>query len=147
MAKRFYERYALAEALKNYLPTDWGITEVKKGFQSKIPVEVPAVSVYFLPSRFDEVQMSRDQPTFLRRVQVDAYMEDEARADGIADDIADFFDLETISVTDPSTNIIAIMKCYDSQTIVIDTLPPNFADTSVKKWRGVVKAVLQVDYL
>lgn len=149
MPKRTYEKYAVASALATYLQgKGWTtITEVKRGFQSDVPVTVPAVSIYFLPSRFDELQMGRNQPAFKRRVQVDAYMETEERAESIGDDIGAFFDEETVNVVDAdSSSIIALVRCYDSNTIVMDTLPPNMTDAKVKRWREVVKATLDVNY-
>jgi hypothetical protein len=150
MPKRTYEKYAVASALATYLQgKGWSsITEVRRGFQSDVPVTVPAVSIYFLPSIFDELQMGRNKPAFQRRVQVDAYMETEERAESIGDDIGAFFDEETVSVVDPDTSsIIAHVRCFDSSSIIMDTLPPTMTDAKVKRWREVVKATLNVDYL
>lgn len=149
MPKRTYEKYAIASALATYLTgKGWPITEVRRGFQSDIPITVPAVSLFYLPSAFDELQMGRDQPAFQRRIQVDAYMETEERAESIGDDIGDFFDEETVSVIDADTSdIIARIRCYDSSTIIMDTLPPNMSDAKLKRWREVVKATVNVDYL
>jgi hypothetical protein len=154
MPRRRYEKYALASALTTYLRgKGWkdldgnDIAAVRIGFQSDVPISVPLVSVYFLPSSFDELEIGRTDPYFTRRVQVDAYMEDEPRAESIGDDIGDFFDLETVTVIDPVTaSGIATLRCMDSTSIIMDTLPPNMSDSKILRWREVVKATVEVDY-
>lgn len=103
MAKVFYERHALANALGASL-TGWNVGEIKKGFQHEEDIVTPMASVHFLPSSYVELQLGRSvsaDKSFVRRIQVDCYMETEARAMGIGEDVMDFLDEMFISVTDP----------------------------------------------
>lgn len=150
VARRFYEREAVANALGTTLNTlGWNIGQVRKGYQSELDIEPPAVAIFFLPSSYVETQLGRGKTTnktFYRRVQVDCYMETEARADTIADDAGDFFDEFFVEVKDPSGIVLGTIYCPDSETITLDSLPVSFQDVEIKRWRGIVTASLQADY-
>lgn len=148
MARKYHERRSLASALLTYLTArGWNITEIREGFLSEDTITVPTVSVYFLPSVFEELEIGRTNKTFIRRVQVDAYMENEGRADAIGDDIMDFIDETPVVVEDVITDIdLANMICYDTQSISSETVPPIFKEAKVKHWRSVTKATYETHY-
>jgi len=150
VARRFYERQAVADALGTRLNTlTWNIGQVRKGFQTELDIVPPVVAIHFLPSGYLEKQLGRGltgDKVFERSVQVDCYMETEARAETIADDVGDFMDEFFAQIKDPEGNILGNIYCSDSQTIVLDTMPPLFKDAEIKRWRGIVTAVLQADY-
>lgn len=144
------ESRSLASSLLTYLTgRGWNVSSVEQGFIRDIPLTVPAVGFTFINSREQERQMGRDNKAFRRPIQVDVYMESKKRADGILDAIADFMDDVTISVTDPmnSEAVVAYMTCFDTESIVLDTLAPVFTAPEITWWRGVAKCVYDVDYL
>jgi len=148
--EQYYERHSLASALGTSLNnTGWGIGQVREGFQSELEIQPPMVAVVFLPSRMIELQLGRKltgNKSYRRAIQVTSYMETEPRAMAIGDDVADFLDLFYINITDPSSNNIGVLYCPDSESIVVDTLPPNISDARVQRWKSVVSAVLEADY-
>lgn len=156
-AKKYFERHSLATALGTYLnstalnnPNGWNIGQVREGFQSQEPIEPPTVAVHFLPSKYIELQLGRSittDKTFERRVQIDCYMETEPRAMSITDDVAEFLDSLFIAITDPSGAILGHLYVPDSETIITDTLSPRINDPVTLRWRGVVQATLEADYL
>jgi hypothetical protein len=150
MAKVYYERHALAAALGTSLnATGWGIGQVREGFQSQEEIEPPMVSVYFLPSRYLEIQMGRSitqDKSFERRIQIDCYMETEPRAMTIADDVADFIDEMFINITDPEGTIIGHLYCPNSESILIETINPKATELKLLRWRSVIQATLQSNY-
>jgi len=148
MARKYQERRSLASQLYTYLAArGWNISEVLEGFQSSESVQAPAVSVYFLPTAIAELEMGRTQKTFVRRVQIDAYMLNEPTAEGIGDDIMDFMDETPIVVKDIETNAdLANMICYDTSSISSETVPPILKEARVKHWRNVSKATYEVHY-
>lgn len=150
IARRYYERHAIAEALGTQLnTTGWNVGQVKEGFQSEQAIESPAVAIHFLPSTYTEVQMGRKintEKSFTRRVQVDCYMETEPKADTIADEVGDFFDEFFINIKDPDGNNLGNLYCVDSESITLDVVPPIFKEARNKRWRAVVQATLQADY-
>ncbi len=148
MARKFHERRSVASALYTYLAArGWNITEVKEGFQSNDTIEAPAVSIYFLPSAFEELEMGRMNKTFVRRVQIDAYMLNEATAEGIGDDVMDFLDEVPVVVKDVETDAeLANMIVYDTSSITSETVPPILKEARVKHWRNVSKGTYEVHY-
>lgn len=150
VARKHYERYAVAEALNIKLTSlGWSVGEIRKGFQPEDDITPPTVAVRFLPSAYIETQLGRNYTTeksFARRVQIDCYMETEARADTIADDVADFIDEMFLEIKDPAGNTLGNIYCPNSEGIIIDTLPPLYRDAEIKRWRGIVTAELRSDY-
>jgi len=122
---------------------------MEEGFKSEDTVTVPMVSVYFLPNSISELELGRGDAkrNFVRRVQIDCYMEDENRADAITYDIADFVDESTITVTAVGTSTeLGYMFVPDTGSISFETVPPAFNEPKVNRWRGVVKATYEVFY-
>jgi len=153
VARRYYERRSLASALGTYLnglTTGWNIGQVREGFQSEQPIQPPLVAVHFLPSRYIELQLGRSittDKTFERRVQIDCYMETEPRAMAICDDVMEFLDQMFIPITDPSGTNIGNLLVPDSETIISDMMTPRMSDPVSIRWRGIVVASLEADYL
>ncbi len=146
--KQYFERHSLAVGLQTYLVSGgWtDITKVEEGFQTGTEVYVPMVSVYFRPSNGKEPEMGRSSLSWTRQIQIDCYMESEKRAMAIVDDIVDYLDLETITITKPDASVLGIMFVPDSEAMITNTLPPLYTDPSIKRWRGIVQAPLEVHY-
>lgn len=151
MARVYYERHSLANALGTALNTaGWTVGQVREGFQSELEIKPPMVAVHFLPSRYLELQMGRSivaDKNWERRIQVDCYMETEPRAMTIGDDVADFLDQMFIQIVDPTGAIIGKLYVANSETIVIEVIPPRATDVRIDRWRSTTQATLQADYI
>lgn len=148
MARKFHERRSLRNALSTFLQgRGWSVT-YKEGFKFDGEVTVPTVAVHFLPNSISELEIGRGDAkrNFVRRVQVDCYMEDENRADAITDDVMDFMDDVTITVLDTETGAELGYMYTDSATILAETVPPIFSEPKVNRWRGVIKATYETFY-
>jgi hypothetical protein len=151
MANELAERHSLAGAVgPELVGKGWAIGTIKEGFKPETTITLPTVTLYFLPSSYVETQMGRStssEKSFLRRIQFDAYMESEDRAIAIRDDIADYLDGMFINIVDPlNSNTLGLLHIPDSETIRMDTLPPNLTEPKIKRWRGIVQATMQADY-
>lgn len=150
-AKKYFERRSLASALGTYLNgASWGIGQVREGFQSELPIQPPLVAVHFLPSNYIELQLGRSttgEKSYSRRIQIDCYMETEPRAMTITDDVADFLDSMFIAITDPSGTVLGSLYVPDSETIITDLMTPRMSDPVSIRWRGIVVATLESDYI
>lgn len=150
-AKKYFERRSLASALGTYLnAAQWNIGQVREGFQSELPIQPPLVAVYFLPSQYLELQLGRSittEKSFERRIQIDCYMETEPRAMTIADDVAEFLDEMSVPITDPNGTVLGITYVPDSTTIITDLMTPRMSDPLSIRWRGIIIASLQSDYI
>lgn len=150
MAKRYYERHSLASALGTSLDTVWDTGIVREGYQSAEDIQPPLVAIVFLPSTYLELQMGRSITTdksFMRRIQIDCYMETEPRAMSIGDDIMEFLDAMYVPITHPDGSILGHIYVPDSESIQADTLQPRVGEPRVVRWREVISATLQADYL
>lgn len=149
MAKRYFERHSLATALGTSLSA-WSVAPIKEGYQGQDDIQPPMVSIVFLPSNYLELQLGRSvtsEKTFTRRVQIDCYMETEARAMTIGDDIMEFLDQMYINIVNPSGTILGHLYVPNSESITADTLHPRVAEPRVVRWREVVTATLEADYI
>lgn len=150
MVRVYYERHSLANALGTLLNSKgWAIGQVREGFQSEDDIVPPMVSVYFLPSRYLELQMGRsiiNNKNFERRVQIDCYMETEPRAMTIGDDVADFFDEMFIQIVDPAGAIKGNLYVPNSETISTEIISPRMTELKVDRWRSTTYASLEADY-
>lgn len=150
-AKKYFERRSLASALGTHLNgLNWNIGQVREGYQSELPIQPPVVSLQFLPSKYIELQLGRSvtsEKSFERRIQIDCYMETEPRAMTIADDVAEFLDEMFIQITDPSGMVLGNLYVPDSTTIITDLLTPRMSEPVTLRWRGIVIAALESDYI
>lgn len=150
MARKFHERRSLATALRTYLDTKgWNSTVIKEGYQFDTAINPPLVAVHFMPSAFSELEIGRGdgKRNFVRRVQIDCYMESENRVEAITDDIADFIDETTIVVIDTETSTeLGYMFIPDFNNVTTETIPPVMKEPKVARWRGVVKCTYEIFY-
>ena len=148
MANSYYERHNVALALSTFLASNsWTLPTIIEGFQSEEQITVPLVSVHFLPSRMFNLQMaSGATKSLIRRVQFDAYMETEPRAEVIAGHIMEFVDDTVVNIVDPLGANIGVMYCTDNSTITASTTPPNLSNPRVTRWRAVVQATFDAYY-
>lgn len=146
-----FESRSLSSALLTYLQgLGWNVDKIEEAFITDTPLTLPAVSVHFIQSREHERELGRTHKAFKRPVQVDVYMESKQRAQAIIDNIGDFMDEQTITVYDPQdtmhTTLLAYMSCFDTESIILDTLAPIATTPELVRWRGVAKCVYDVDY-
>lgn len=150
MARKYHERRSLASALNTYIDSKgWTDVGIKEGWQHDDEISPPMVGIHFLPSAFSELELGRgDQKRdFIRRVQIDCYMENESRAEAISDDIADFIDQSNITVQEVGTGTtLGYMFVPDTSSITTETVPPIMSQPKVGRWRGVIKATFEVFY-
>src|SRR5260221_2081063 len=90
-----YEQLNLTQAIKTYLESvSYSGVVFNSGFQSDQSITNPQMSITFLPSTSKSLQLGKivgKDKLFNRRVQIDAYMENEPKAQGAVDDLMDFF--------------------------------------------------------
>lgn len=145
-----YEQRSVLLALEPYLTSGgWSGITYTDGYQSDNTITNPQVSVTFLPSSPRELQMGRvtgEDRLFNRRVQVNAYMESEKRAQAVVDDIMDFMDLITVNIVDPSGNTNGYMLVPHSENIFGDVLPPLLNTPKLLRWRGVARGEYESFY-
>lgn len=149
MARQRYEKRSFGTALTTYLQAIGWVVTYTEGYKSDSPIQPPQIAVTFPPSTRRELQLGRlpgKDSLFRRIVQVDAYMENEERADAIIDDIMDFIDITPISVVDQNTNFLATLICQDTESIFGEVLPPITTDPKIGRWRGVVRAQMEAHY-
>jgi len=145
-----FEKRSILGALQTYLTSKgWTTIDYGEGFKSQKTIELPKLAISYLPSKGKQLQLGYVQNgdrIFTRRVQIDVYMESEPRTDGILDDIMDFLDLEVVSIVDPSSQTLGTLICYDTESILGETLPPATAAPTLLKWRGTVQADMEAHY-
>lgn len=149
MAKKNYEIRAIRDAIDDYLGTaGWSGIDYREGFKSEKVITVPSLSVRYLPSTKEPLQLGgKGGEDLIRRVvQIDCYMETEDRAGAIVDDVMEFFDLETIVIKDPDDTVLGTIICPNSLTIYGEVVPPLMSDPIVKRWRGIIRATLETHY-
>jgi hypothetical protein len=145
--KQYYEERAVSVGLQTYLATKgWTDIVLKEGWDNITPIALRDVSVYIVRNSKVQLELGSKSKTFKRPIQVDAYMETEAQAGAIADDIMDFMDDMPLAIKDESNTVLGSMVC-DTETIVSDTMPPNYSNPKVTWWRGVVRGIYESNYL
>lgn len=149
MARKYHERRSLATALDTYLTAkNWNLT-IKEGWSSEATIQPPMIAVHFLSNAFNNLEMGRGDKKrdFVRRVQIDCYMDNESTVDAITDDIADFVDEVSITVLEVGTGAeLGYMFVPDTSSITTETVPPILRDPQILRWRGVIKATYEVFY-
>lgn len=148
MARKYNERRSFATALNTYLQAKGWNLPIKEGWQHEGTITPPMIGIHFLPSAFTSLEIGRGDKKrdFIRRIQIDCYMENEFTADAITDDIADFVDDVNITVQEVGTNTELGYMFSDTESISIETIPPMLTQPKVLRWRGVIKATYEVFY-
>lgn len=148
-ARQRYEKRSFGTGLITYLQTaGWNVT-YSEGYQSDEAITPPQIAITFPPSTRKELQLGRipgKDSLFRRIVQVDAYMENERRAEGIIDDIMDYIDIVPVTIVDQSTSFLGTLICMDTETIFGEVLPPLTTDPKIGRWRAVVRAQMEAHY-
>ena len=145
-----YEQRSTLIALESYLTTA-GYSNIKytEGYQSEDSITNPQISVTFPPSRVRVLQMGKvagKDKMYIRRIQVDAYMESEPRTQAIIDDIMDFMADTIITIVDPSNNTLGTLLCNDEESIYGDTMPPILENPKFLRYHGVARGEYEAFY-
>lgn len=148
MARKYFERRSLRNELSTYLTgLGWSDVTYREGFQNEETVSIPSVAVHFLPGNNKAFQIGdTGERLFKRVVQIDCYMETEHRADAIADDIMDFFDLESVDIINNVSANLGALVCQDTESIYSDTMRPIMENPKLLRWRSIVRATLEAHY-
>ena len=150
MSRELDERRAFKDALTTYLGNaGWTGITYTDGWEYDEAIKNPQVNVYFVQKKKQELEMGRvtGAKTFPRLVQVDCYMETEARASAISDDVMDFMELSAITVNDPLTNSFeATMVCIDTDSIETVFQPPVMSNPRLLEWRAIVRGPFLAHY-
>ncbi len=146
---RFEQRSTL-DAIEDFLTTRGysGIT-FTDGYQPETVIAPPHVSVHFPPSGPTSLQLGRiqGQDSFYQRtIVVNAYMENEGRAQGIVDDIIDFFEFECVEIKDNFGSNLGTVQCNNPDGIVGQVFAPIMGNTQNLRWRGSVTAPVDSYY-
>jgi hypothetical protein len=148
-----YEQRSALLALQNYLEAEgWtgpNALTYRDGYQSEETIEPPMVAITFPPSRIKTIQMGRvagQDRVYTRRVQVDVYMEDEPRTQGLLDDIMVFIDETCVFIKNENNQELGTLICHDSESIYADTVPPFMANPKNLRYRGIVRAEMEAHY-
>jgi hypothetical protein len=150
MARKTYEITAFRAALNTYLSArGWTGINYKERFPTESQIVVPTVAITFTqPSRASALQLgSTGEKTFRRIIQVDCFMENNERAEGISDDIMDFMDLEAVLIVDKMSDAtIGTLICFDTDSIYADVVPPDLEIEKVNRWRAIVRGNYEAHY-
>lgn len=150
MSRELDERKAFREAMATYLGTaGWSGITYTDGWEYDETITNPQINVYFVTKKKQELEMGRTSgaKTFPRSVQVDCYMETEARASAVSDDVMDFMELSAITVTDPITSAFeATMVCVDTDAIETVIQPPIQTNPRLLQWRAIVRGPFLAHY-
>lgn len=148
MARVRYEQRSTLLALEAYLITaGWTGITYTDGYQPDKQITNPQVSVIFPPSTVKELQLGRGgDRLFTRRIAVNAYMENEPRAQTIIDDIMDFMDLTCINIVDPSGTQLGTLICPNSETIRGEVFPPIMNVPKLMRYRAAVQGEFEAFY-
>jgi hypothetical protein len=151
LSSKFFERRSVRNQLKTYLESKgWINLNWSEGFSSLVleTIVPPYITVTLDDLGKVELEIGRDpniNKAFLRKVQIDIYMEDENRVNAITDDISDFLDIEPILIKDNNTTVIGSMVS-DTSSIIADTNVPSFEEEESLRWGGVVSCTYDTFY-
>jgi len=143
-----YEQRSTLLALETYLTTKgWTGITYTDGYQGDKTITNPHVAVTFPPSSIKELELGRvGGKLFNRRILIDAYMENEPRAQTIIDDIMDFMDEACIEIVDPSGNTLGTLICSNSEAIRAEVFPPIMGNPKLARWRGAAQGPFDAFY-
>jgi len=143
-----YEKRSFLLALEVYLVSKgWTGITYTDGYQSDNPITNPQVDVRFPPSSFKDLELGgMGGKLFTRLVLVNAYMENEPRAETIVDDIMDFMDLTCVNIVDPSGSTLGTLICPNSEKIRGEVFPPIMANPKLVRWRGAAQGPFEAFY-
>jgi len=151
MASKFFERRSLRAQMETYLESKgWiGLTWAE-GFSAISLSEItpPFIGVMLDDLGRTELELGHDSTsnkTFIRRAQMNIYMESEDRVDALLDDISDFLDMEVIIIKD---NLSAVLGSLisDTETIAGQVTEPILSTESNLQWQGVISCSYEAHY-
>lgn len=150
MSRITYEQRSTLNAIQAYLISKGytGITYTD-GYQPEGTINPPHITVTFPPSGPKTLQMGRisgQDSLYQRTIVVNAYMEDERRAQAIVDDIMDFLELTCIDIKDHLNVSLGYLLCSDEEAILGQVFPPIMANPLTQRWRASVTAPFEAFY-
>lgn len=148
MARTRYEQRSALLALEAYLTTaGWSGITYRDGYQPDNTITNPQVVVTIPPKTIKELQLGRGgDKLFAVRILVNAYMENEPRAQAIIDDIMDFMDTECIDIIDPDNDTLGYLQVPNSENILGEVLPPIMNVPKLLRWRATVRGDYEAFY-
>lgn len=144
------ELAALSSAFSTHLSsTGWGTIPFNDGFEVDEQLRPPLIAIQFLPSGPEPFQMGDTVEKYYRRVmQLDVYMTTKARVSALNDELMDYIDLMAVSIADPmvGNTVVGSITCQNTDSIYSEIAPPNLENPKVRRWRGIVRATLDMHY-
>lgn len=146
--KTYFERRSVHNALATYLTNaGWLNINFREGFMSEETIKIPTVTIEIVRPVKGSLEMGQSgNKVFKRPIQFDCYMESEARAMNITDDIMDFVELTPVQILNNESTNLGSLICYDNESISSDVLSPRLVDPKLLRWRGIVKSTWEAFY-
>lgn len=151
MTSRFFERRSFRNQLKTHLDAKgWNDLNWAESFSS-FPIEEivpPFIGITVVDYGKEELEMGSDpniNKMYMRRVQVNIYMESEDRTDALCDEVMDFMDMEMITIKDNNNNTLGSM-ISDTESLISDTFEPDPEEPANLQWSGVIAGMYEVHY-
>lgn len=150
MDKLRYEQRSALNAIETYL-TAQGITGATytDGYQPDTTIAPPHITVHIPPSGPRQLQMGRVQgqnSLFARTLVINAYMENEGRAQSMIDHIMNFMEFICIEVKDHEDVLLGTFQCADYDGILGQVFPPIMGAPKNLRWRAAVTAPFESFY-
>lgn len=144
------EQRSIRVSLSGYLGSHgWSGLNYSEGWDT-MDIEKPLVNTY-VSDRFKKNleigSFGATHKLFERMVQVDVFMESEARVKTLCEDVMEFMDEAAITIIDTfTTSGIGYLSFPDSESISSSFQSPNFGGVEMLRWRGMVSAQFEAYY-
>jgi hypothetical protein len=148
--KQNLELAEIAAAISTLLSNNGlGAIPTHSGFAVGEQIIPPLISLYFLPNGPKPFQMGDTTEKYFNRViQFDIYMESDEKVSLIIDILMDYLDTMALYINDPMQNnaVVGSITCQNSDSIYGQIVTPNYEKPKVIRWRGIVRATLDIHY-
>lgn len=145
-----YEQRSTLDALESFL-TSRGYTGITytDGYQTDTTIKPPHVTVTLPPSGPRQLQMGRvagQESLFQRSLVINAYMENEGRAQAILDTLFEFLEFACVEIKDHLGNTLGTFQCSDYDGMLGQVFSPIMNTPQNVRWRASVTAPFQSFY-
>lgn len=144
------EQRTLRTGLSTFLSSaGWTGLTFSEGWDA-MDIENPLVNVLVNDLHKENLEMGRtvaNHKLYQRVAQIDVFMESESRVKAVCEDVMDFLDATTSTITDNfTTSGIGYLIFPDSETISSRFIAPDFNNPEILRWRGVVQGRFEAYY-
>lgn len=150
MARATYEQRSTLDSVEDYLGTK-GYTGVRytDGYQPEGTIIPPHITVTLSPSSPKSLELGRvkgQNSLYQRTIVINAYMENERRAQSIIDDLMEFSEFTCVEIKDHLGNFLGTLICNDVDGILGQVFPPLMSNPESQRWRASVIAPFEAFY-